>query len=290
MKHPLYFLSLSVFAILTSCSNSDGPRYRVFMQPSSIASTDVNGSTQTFEYDEYGRIVTWTQTSNSPNVFTYSANYEYPDKNTIKVISEEDFADGTKRYFSETIQLMNNRASNAEGTFISEVNGDTDMRKTYRLAFEYDNSNHLTVVRHSEVVGIGGDIRDDAWDKAWTWENYLIWEDGNLKEFQDYQGHSSLYQTTKYDYSTYAVEYPIVIPSVVNNAHHAPLFMQGVFGLNSINCIKTATILDKDGSVNLSRQYTYGFEDGRIIDYTETDSYNTAFSNSISYTVNWADR
>lgn len=290
MKHFIYFFSLALFVILTSCSNNDEPGYSVFMQPSSIASTDVNGGSQTFEYDEYGRIIFWTQTPNSQNGFAYSAKFDYPDKNTIKVIFEEYVMNGSKRCFRETIKLANNRASSAEGTFISEVNGNTDMRKTYRLVFEYDNSNHLAIVRHSEVVGIDSDIRDDAWDKAWSWENYLIWEDGNLKEFQDYQGHSSLYRTTKYDYSIYAVEYPIIIPFVVNNAHHTPLFMQGVFGLNSTNCVKTVTILDKDGNMNLLRQYTCEFEDARIIEYTETNSYNTAFSNSISYTVNWAER
>lgn len=290
MKHLFYLFSFSLFTFLSSCSNNDEPESEdsVFMHPVSITSKDVNGWNQTFEYDEYGRIVSWTQSSNSTDGIAYSAHFDYMDGNTIKITSEEDFSIGDKRCFQETIKLINGRASNSEGTFIQEVNGSPYLRKTYRLAFEYDNSNHLTAVKHSEVVGIGAYLKDDAWDNAWSWDNYLIWEDGNLKEFQDYQGHTSLYQTTKYDYSLDAVEYPIITPIVINSMHHTPLVMQGIFGLNPVNLIRSTSMFDKDGNLNLSRQYTCQFEDERIIDYTETTS-NTAFSNSISYSVHWTE-
>lgn len=289
MKYILHIFSLSFLAIFTSCSNNDEPEHRVFMQPASITSTDANGWNQSFDYDEYGRIVSWTETSNSENETTCSALFDYSDENTINVTSVDDFLNGEKRYYQETIKLINGRASESEGTFISEVNGNSQLRKTYRLAFEYDNSNHLAVVKHSEVVGIGTDIKEGAWDKAWSWENYLIWEDGNLKEFEDYQGHATVYRTTKYEYYVYATEYPLITPIIINNNHHTPLVMQGIFGSNPINLIKASTIFDDGGNLDLSRQYAYEFEDARIIGYTETNTYNTAFSKSISYSVNWTE-
>ena len=291
MKYLLHLIfSLSIFAIFTSCSNNDEPEYRVSMQPSSITSTDVNGYNQAFEYDEYGRIVSWTETSNSADGAIYSAQFDYTDKDIIKVTSEEELMDGNIRYFQETIQLIDGRASESEGTFINEVYGNPQLRKTYRLEFEYDNSNHLTVVKHSEVIGIGTDIKEGAWDKAWPWENYLIWEGGNMKEFQDYQGNTSIYRTTNYEYSTYASEYPLITSIIINSTHHTPLVMQGIFGANSINLIKASTTLDEYGGLYLSRQYTYEFENERIIEYMETTSYNTAISKSTSYSVNWTER
>lgn len=290
MKHLLSIFSLSLFAIFTSCSNNDEPEYHVFMQPASITAIDVNAWSQTFEYDEYGRIVYWTLTSNSDYGSAYSAHFDYTDANAIKVTSEEDYINGDKRYFQEIIRLINGRASESEGNFIIELNGNPQLRKTYRLAFEYDNANHLTVVKHSEVYGIGSDIKDNAWDNSWCWENYLIWEDGNLKEIQDYQGHTSLYQTRKYGYSLYAVEYPIIMPVIINSEHHTPLIMQGIFGAKSVNLVEGVTVLDNDGNLQLSRQYTYRFEDARIVEYSETSLYNTAFSNSISYSINWIEK
>lgn len=287
MKHIFYLFSLSLLAFMSSCSNNDEPEIRVFMKPASITSTDERGWNETFEYDEYGRIVSWTQTSNSPDGIAYSAYFDYTEQNTIRVTSEDDFMNGDKRYYQETIKLINGIASESEGTFIQELNGKSYVRKTYRLAFEYDNSNHLTTVKHSEVVGIGEDIKDGAWEKPWSWENYLIWEDGNLKEFQDYQGKSYVYKTTKYDYSLYAVEYPIITPIIINCMHHTPLVMQGIFGLNPVNLIKGTSTFDKDGNFDFSRQYTYQFDDARITEYTETTSY---YTKSRSFSVNWTER
>ena len=91
MKYILHIFSLSLFTILFSCSNNDEPEHRVFMQPASIASSDANGWNQSFDYDEYGRIVSWTETSNSTNETTCSAHFDYSDENTINVTSVDDF-------------------------------------------------------------------------------------------------------------------------------------------------------------------------------------------------------
>jgi hypothetical protein len=115
--------------------------------------------------------------------------------------------------------------------------------------------------------------------------NYLIWENGNLIEFQDYQGSSSTYQSTKYEYSENRVSYPVIIPLVINNAHHLPLYMQGVFGSNSVNLVKSATSFDNNDNLYLTRQYSYEFEQDRISKYTETVN-----SNPVTYTVNWSEK
>ncbi len=290
MKHLLNSIGLTALVVIASCSNNGEPEFPVFMQPSAIATADENGNNQTFEYDEYGRIVAWTLKSNSTHdVTACTAHYSYPNDKTILVKSEE-FLNGHDRIFEETIWLINGRAAKSEGTFTSSVNGLTELQKTYRLEFEYDSSNHLTIVRHAEVVGIGDDLNDVVWNKPWIWENYLIWEDGNLKEFQDFQGNNTITKTTKYDYSIYAIEYPVIIPMVINNAHHAPLFMQGVFGLNSVNLVKTAEIFDSNDNMNLSRQYTYEFEQTGITGFAETTCCNAVYSKPVTYEVTWTEK
>lgn len=293
MKQLSFLGAISMLFLLASCSSNEGPDYPVFMQPSSIQSVGANAINQTFEYDDYGRIVAWNCIANSPDESTsYSAQYSYPDKNTIKVTAEEVLP-SEHRIYEETIQLDNGRASSSEGTLVANILTEDwakQMQKTYRLAFEYLPSNHLNVVEHSEVFGIGDDIKDNAWVKPMKWENYLIWESGNLKEFQDYQGSSTSYQSTKYDYSIEAVSYPVVIPMVIKFAHHLPLCMQGVFGLNSNNLVKSSSTFDNNNNLYLSRQYSYEFDHARISKYTETDFTGSIYSNPITYTVNWTEK
>lgn len=290
MKYLSFINYLFFFFIITACSSNEEPDYTVLMQPSTIITTDANGYNQTFKYDEYGRIVTWNLKSNRTDRQTsYTSQFFYPDDNTIKVKSEE-LLNGQKRCFEETIQLVNGRATNSEGTYISYNNGNQELSKTYRLEFNYLPSNHLNSVKHSEVIGIGEEIKNDAWDNSWNWENYLIWEDGNLKEFQDFQGNSSIYQTTKYEYSIYKVSYPVIIPMVINNAHHTPLVMQGYFGLNSANLVQSSSVIDRNGNLYLSHQYNYEFDRNQIIEFVETISGNLSFSNPIPYKVNWTEK
>ena len=283
------------FFILTSCTSNDEPQYPVFMQPASIKAMDANGANQTFEYDDYGRIVSWDCVSNSPNSSaSYSAHYSYPDENTIKIIAEETVKESwvsQQRVFEETIQMKNGRASQSQGTLIFTQTDETtsQMQKTYRLVFDYIQTGHLNTVEHSEVFGIGDDVKDNAWDNAWRWTNYLIWEDGNLKEFQDCQGNST-YQSTQYEYSGDKVSYPVIIPMVINNAHHLPLYMQGVFGLNSVNLVKSATSFDHNANLTFARQYSYEFEQGRISKYTETTLTKNTYCNPLTYTVTWTEK
>ncbi len=275
--------------VLASCSNNEEPDFPVFMQPASIQSTDANADNQIFEYDDYGRVIAWDCVSLRPNDSgAYSAHYSYPDENTIKVTSEEVWLN-QRRIFEEYIHLTNGRASKAEGTYIYSVDGNQVLRKSYRLEFGYLPTNHLNTVEHFEVMGIGDEIKANAWDNAWRWMNYLIWEDGNLKEVQDYQGSSTSWQSTKYEYLKYAVAYPIVIPMVINSAHHMPLCMQGVFGLNSVNLVKSASTFDNKANLTRSIEYSYEFEEARITKYTQITFTNSLISNPITYTVTWTE-
>lgn len=289
MKQLSRFSYLFVIFALASCSGNDEPDIHVFMQPSAITTQNVNGDNSTFVYDEYGRIVEWNCKSNGSDNDSYSARYSYPDRNTIKITAKET-KPLQQREFEETIHLTNGRASKCEGTLIFWAEENSVLRKTYRIELGYLPSNHLNVVKHSEVVGIGDELNADAWDNAWTWENYLIWENGNLTEFQDFNGKSTLYRSTKYEYSADAVDYDVVVPVVINNLHHLPLCRQGVFGLNSVNLVKTASTFDERGILNFERGYTYKIEENRITEYTETFFGTSALSNPIVYKVDWTEK
>lgn len=286
MRFLTNYFCIVVFVILTSCSGNDEPDYPVVMQPASIATNDTKGNNQTFEYDDYGRIVAWTLKSSSSS---YSAHYSYPNDNAIQIKSEEIWNEWYeyKREFEETIQLTNGRASKSEGTFMQSVSGVCELQKTYRMEFEYDPSNHLVIVKHAEVVGIGDNIPHNAWNKPWSWENYLIWDDGNLKEFQDYLGNTTVYQTTKYDYSIEAADYPIITPGVINCNHHHPLLIQSIFGQNSANFVKSISRFDHFGNLNFACQYHYELEQARVIEFTETITHNPEYLRSTTYKVNY---
>jgi len=287
MKILSFILGLLSLLIRSSCTSNDEPTPPVFMLPSSIDSNYASGEHQSFSYDEYGRIVDWALTYNHEAIYT--ARYSYPDDNTILVNAKEILGDN-ERSLEETIQLINGRALKSEGTFVSMYKGYMELQKTYQLEFEYDPSNHLTVVKHLEVVGIGDDIKDSEWEKPWTWENYLIWEDGNLKEFQDYGGSSDIMKTTKFEYLDGVADYPIIIPFVINSAHHLPLFMQEIFGLNSKNLVSIISEYDYAFKTNLQTQYTYEFDQSRVIGYVETHNFNTSHPVPISYKVYWTER
>ncbi len=293
MKQLSVLSFISFFFVLASCSSNEEPDFPVVMQPAAIQSAAVNATNQTFEYDEYGRIVYWTTVYNDPTEPSYySARYSYPDKNTIEV-SAEELLPNEHRIIKESIQLEKGRALRSEGTFMAAILTDecnTRMQKTYRLVFDYLPTNHLNTVEHFEVFGIGDDIRDNAWERPFKWENYLIWEDGNLKEFQNFQGNSTPYASTKYEYSSEAVTYPVVIPMVIKYAHHLPLTMQGVFGSNSVNLVKSASSFDKNNNLYLTRQYSFEIDQARISKYTETTFTNSVYSNPVTYSVNWTDK
>ena len=292
MKQLSILCTILIFLTLASCTSNEGPEYPAKMLPTSIQTQDANGDNQTFGYDDKGRIVSWNCISGSPNsTVSYSAHYSYTEGNTIKVRTEEtvnELWEEQHRVFEETIQLKNGRAAQAEGTFIYTIHSGertSEMRKTYRLIFDYLPSNHLNTVEHFEVYGIVDEINDN---EAWRWKNQLVWENGNLKEFLDYQGNSTVDTFTKYEYSADKVANPLIMPMVTNRAHHLPLLMQGVFGANSVNLVKSASWLDNKSNPYLSEEYSYEIENSRISKYTATRFINSAASEPVTYTVTWA--
>ncbi|MCM1070622.1 MAG: hypothetical protein NC210_04245 [[Clostridium] fimetarium] len=259
------------------------------MQPSAITSDGAEGDSQTFEYDDYGKVAEWDLLYNTDGSHV-TASYTYPDDNTILVTSEDTSPD-TQTYWTETIQLVNGRASNSEGTFIQTQNNVLMIKKTYRLAFEYDPGNHLTAVKHSEVVGIGDDLPADAWNKSWDWENYLIWENGNLKEYQDYQGNARVTTTIKCDYSDYDATYPVNLPITIQSHHHTPLMMQGVFGSNSKKLVKSVSAFDRNNKPISERRYVYELNSDKYVEsYSEIiPHYNDRYTSTL-YEVTWTPK
>ncbi len=77
---------------------------------------------------------------------------------------------------------------------------------------------------------------------------------------------------------------------VISSPHHQPLSMQGVFGQNSVNLIKSATSFDNKGNHVLSREYEYEFKDSHISQFTESMSGFSSLSNTVTYKVLWTER
>lgn len=278
---------LVAVCIAPSCSNSDGPEYRVFIQPSAITADDAGGSSQSFAYDDYGRIVSWTEEWSWNEKVT--ARYSYPDANTVLIESEEI---PNMRSYKEIVHLVNGRASHSDGTFVFKQNELTsEIRKTYRLEYGYDFANHLVSVKHSEVMGSGDDIPETAWNKPWVYENCLVWEGDNLVEFQDMLGKPDVYYTTRYKYVETTADYPVIMPvSVINSLHHVPLMMQGIFGSRPKDLISETAQYDRDGNIMLTNRYEYQIDDSHITGYYITRSYGPSALCPIFHNVTWTAR
>lgn len=266
---------------LLSCSDSDEPKPSATVRLESITSDDYSGDDQYFVYDENGRITQWSY-KDSDNEFT--AAYSYPSESEIEVLSVFS-SQYTTRTFTESIRLENGRAVASDGTWeVVTSDGLGDINKTYRLEYGYDDSSHLVSIFHSEVVGIGDNISESAWNKPWEWTDYLIWEDGNLKSFQEAYGAQYTKYVTEYSYSQEKAERPVIYPLVIFD-YHIPLQMQGVFGRNPKDLIETSVKSDRDGNEVVKESYDYTIEENRIVEYWCTRSYGTPAP--IQYFVNW---
>ncbi len=279
-----FFFVLAGVLPLLSCSDSDEPKPSAAVRLSSITSDDYSGDNQYFVYDESGRITQWRD-EYSDGEFT--ADYSYPSESEIKVVSVYS-SEYTTRTFSETIRLENGRAVRSDGTWeVVTSDGWGDINKTYRLEYGYDDSSHLVSIFHSEVYGIGDNISESAWDKPWEWTDYLTWEDGNLKSFQEAQGAQYTKYITEYSYSQEKAEQAVIYPLVIFN-YHIPLQMQGVFGQNPVNLIESSVRADRNGNEAISQSYDYTIKENRITEYWCTKSYGTPAP--IQYFVGYKNR
>ncbi len=110
MKYLFQTICLTSLAMLTACSNNDEPAAAppVKTYLSSISSVTVEEgysteSSQTFQYDETGRILKWDSHSESSFDTQTSVQYSYPDENTINVKSESESLDGNSPATSRSV-------------------------------------------------------------------------------------------------------------------------------------------------------------------------------------------
>lgn len=269
---------ISLLPLLASCDNQEEPTPEVFSQVAEIS----NGTTTSRQitYDKYGRTVKYTVSYPGGSV---NATYSYPSDNTIS-IHTEDVAYGTLgisdivREYDDEIHLENGRASYCDGVFSSNEFG-TPFQKKYRHEFTYTSGNHLNVVKWTEWNRQG-----DEWalDRPWTWENYYIWENGNLTEIEDFSGKTTPFYRYKYSYSTTSGIQNITVIHYGRHQYY-PLQLGGILGAQPENLISGVQIEQAD-VLPVQTRYEYNIIDGRVTVYTETRN-----NNSDTFTVTWTE-
>ncbi len=199
-------------------------------------------------------------------------------------IHTEDVAYGTLgisdivREYDDEIHLENGRASYCDGVFSSNEFG-TPFQKKYRHEFTYTSGNHLNVVKWTEWNRQG-----DGWalDRPWTWENYYIWENGNLTEIEDFSGKTTPFYRYKYSYSTTSGIQNITVIHYGRHQYY-PLQLGGILGAQPENLISGVQIEQAD-VLPVQTRYEYNIIDGRVTVYTETRN-----NNSDTFTVTWTE-
>lgn len=255
-----YLLLTFLLLIITSCSNQDEPKPTAFTQVSEIS----NGSTTSHNitYDEYGRVSKYTAVFSDESV---NATYSYPadDIITIHTVCEQNGVNHILREYEDKIYLENGRASYCDGVF--SMTGHDDMfQKKYRHEFIYTSDNHLNVIKWTEWNREGNDW---AYDKPLTWENYYIWENGNLVEVEDYNGNST--PTYTYNYSFSDIEgVQNIIAARLGRYQYYPLQLKEIFGAQSRNLISIEKF--KSNVLSYEIKYEYNIAASTIIRYLET--------------------
>ena len=260
-----YYLLLSLF--IASCNNNEPePESETFMQIASITNKAGYISRQ-YSYDSYGRITTYISIFPAE---TITAKYEYISDNLVK-ITTKDINFGRNgiydivRTYQDNLHLENGRATYCEGVFSQTEQNKAPFEKKYRHEFNYTSGNLLNVIKWTEWNKDG-----DNWaeDKPWSWENFYYWENGNLVNIEDCNGHS-------YPSVTYTLNYDDVsgiqnvVPVPMGLYQYSPLQLKGIFGAQPVSLISK---IYRDDSLNgtASTSYQYEFEDNRITKYQES--------------------
>lgn len=260
----LTFIALTSLVIV-SCSKQDEPEPEIYYQVAEIT----NGSTQSQKmvYDEYGRVIEYVESYQEDIV---KVTYSYPSDDLIIVHTEDRRphpfgGEDIVREYDDEISLEKGRITCCEGVFSSNETGASPFQKKYRQEFAYTGDNHINVVKWTEWNKRGDDW---AYDKPWTWENYYIWENGNLVEVEDYLGNSKPVYIYKYSYhSTAGVQNLVRVP--FGRYQYYPLQLKGYFGSMSKNLISTFE-MEQDGHMPYVKEYTCEIVENRITRFTES--------------------
>lgn len=281
MRNFIFILSIPL--ILASCSEKDEPTLDVYSQVSEISKG--KSYSGRMEYDSYGRVIKYDVTSTDE---TICCSYSYPSENRMSIRTRQVIRMWDNhciiREFEDEMTLENGRAALCEGIFTNHEENDGDeqrrLQNKYRHEFVYTPDNHLNVVKWTEWSK-----RGDEWalDRPWSWENYYIWENGNLSTVEDFHGKSKPYYTYRYTYSTISGVQNIV-PIPFGRTQYFPLQLKGLFGAQPNNLI-SGVELEEPGQQTIETTYEYTLTDSRVTKYTETRNGVTE-----DYEVSWIQR
>lgn len=264
--------------LLTSCGKSDEPTHNVFMQVSSIK---INGSdlgSRLWTYDSYGRVVGYKALEAPLHI---NVDYDYISDDLVKIHTEEivegqNGANNILNIYEDELHLEKGRADYCEGK-VTRYTWDSDpYEKKYRHDFIYTMDNHLNVLKVTEWEKL-----DDGWndESPLVWENYYVWEEGNLVKVEDYSGRYAPYSLKTYKYNGVRGTQNILgIP--MGDYQYYPLQLKEIFGPMSVSLISERCISDDNGISVTS--YDYEVYDGRITAYSVTSENSTS-----TYTVQW---
>ena len=272
------FLSIP-FLLLFSCSKSDEPSPDVFMQVSSIKINGSGSNYRQWTYDSYGKVVKYNAWIGSLHL---DVEYTYVSDNLVKIHTEEIIEGQNGAYdvlntYDEELHLDNGRADYCEGT-VTRLKWDADpYEKMYRHDFIYTKDNHLNVLKVAEWGKHDGEWSDE---NASSYENYYIWEEGNLVRVEDYSGRYVPQRIYSYSYNSIkGFQNLLEIPMVYSQYY--PLQLKEIFGTMSVNLISEHEIIGNDNLTVTS--YDYEVSNGRIVKYSAT-----ADNWTDTYTVQWA--
>lgn len=250
---------------MVSACTKENPVPKVFMQVSSI--TDESGSIhQQITYDSYGRVTSFEYLYKDGSI---AAEYEYLSDNLIKITTRDETywpngESNSLRIYDDELHLQNGRAVSCDGIFSLSQQGRFFIEKKYLHEFTYTPDNRLNVIKWTQWEKL-----NDGWaeDNPWTWENFYHWEDGDLTESEDYNGHSYPQITCTFKYDDIA-EVQNILPIPMGRHQYFPLQLKGIFGSMPHKLIKEVNRYNNfDG--NSTYSYHYNIIDGRIINYQE---------------------
>lgn len=281
-----HLLIVVAFAFLQACSDDDTPK----VDPDApaaimVSSIKADDDIQDFAYSG-GRISKWSRDIED---ITYNATFSYPTDNTVAIycVSVEDVFLGKKceTVYDETLTLdAEGKAQNVSGIW-KQTYDNAVIKKKYAFEFIYSTDQRLERIKWTEWQRKG-----DGWaeDHPWTFENELVWKDGNLVKYVDYLGKSKPYLTIEYDYMPLSLKGKdiVVAPMMMVRPYYYPLQLAGMFGRISKDILSKQTYNYEDGT-QFTYKYSYDISQGSVDSTIE--AYYLARDNhpETKYAVSW---